>query len=63
MERFSIKKLYDVEVKEQYQVKVSSRFAALENVGGGGTGGGSGGGSGGGGDRDSNRAGKISERI
>jgi hypothetical protein len=31
MERFNIKKLNDVEVKEQYQAKISNRFAALEN--------------------------------
>jgi hypothetical protein len=29
IERFSLKKLNDVEVKEQYQVKISNRFAAL----------------------------------
>jgi len=32
MERFNLKKLNDVEVKEQYQVKISNRFSALENV-------------------------------
>jgi hypothetical protein len=32
MERFNLKKLNDVEVREQYQVKISNRFAALENV-------------------------------
>jgi hypothetical protein len=32
MERFNLKKLNDVKVKEQYQVKISSRFAALENL-------------------------------
>jgi len=31
MEIFILKKLNDVEVKEQYQVKISNRFAALEN--------------------------------
>jgi hypothetical protein len=30
MERFNLKKLNDVEVKEKYQVKISNRFAALE---------------------------------
>jgi hypothetical protein len=29
MERFNPKRLNDVEVKEQYQVKISNRFAAL----------------------------------
>jgi hypothetical protein len=32
MERFSIKKLNDVEVKEEYQDKISNRFATLENL-------------------------------
>jgi L-lysine 2,3-aminomutase len=32
MEKFNLKKLHDVEVKEQYQFKISSRFAALENL-------------------------------
>jgi len=31
MERFNFKKLNDMEIKEQYQVKISNRFAALEN--------------------------------
>jgi hypothetical protein len=31
MERSKIKKLNDMEVKEQYQVKISNKFAALEN--------------------------------
>jgi hypothetical protein len=30
MERFNFQKLNDVEVKEEYQVKISNRFAALE---------------------------------
>jgi hypothetical protein len=30
MEMFNLKKIDDVEVKAQYQVKISSRFAALE---------------------------------
>jgi len=32
MEVFNLKKLNDVEVKKQYQVKISNRFAALENL-------------------------------
>jgi hypothetical protein len=28
MERFTLKKLHDVQVKEQYQVTISNRFAA-----------------------------------
>jgi hypothetical protein len=32
MERFSLKKLVEVEGKEQYQVNISNRFAALENL-------------------------------
>jgi hypothetical protein len=32
MERFKLKKLNDVEVKEQSRVKTPNRFAALENV-------------------------------
>jgi hypothetical protein len=32
MERFTFKNLNDIEVKEQYQIKISSRFAALENL-------------------------------
>jgi len=32
MKRVNLKKLNDVEVKEQYQVKISNRFAALENL-------------------------------
>jgi len=31
MEKFNFKKLNDVEVKEQYQIKISHRFAALED--------------------------------
>jgi hypothetical protein len=31
MERFSLKKLNEVEDKEQYHVRISNRFAALEN--------------------------------
>jgi hypothetical protein len=33
MERFNLKKLNEVEVKENYHVKVSNRFAALEDLG------------------------------
>jgi hypothetical protein len=32
MERFSLKKLNEVEGKEQYCVEISNRFAALENL-------------------------------
>jgi hypothetical protein len=32
MERFNLKKLNDVEGKEQFRVEVSNRFAALEEV-------------------------------
>jgi fructose-1-phosphate kinase PfkB-like protein len=32
MERFSLKKLKEVEGKEQYQVEISNGFAALENL-------------------------------
>jgi hypothetical protein len=32
MERFNLKKLNDVEGKEQFRVKVSNRFAALEDL-------------------------------
>jgi hypothetical protein len=31
MHRFDFRKLNDAEVKEQYQVKITNRFAALEN--------------------------------
>jgi hypothetical protein len=31
MQRFDHRKLNDAEVKEQYQVKITNRFAALEN--------------------------------
>jgi len=34
MERFNLKKLNDMEVKEQYQVKISNRFAVLRCLGG-----------------------------
>jgi hypothetical protein len=32
MERFNLKKLKEVEGKEQYCVEISNRFAALENL-------------------------------
>jgi hypothetical protein len=32
IQRFDLKKLNDAEVKEHYQVKISNRFAALENL-------------------------------
>jgi hypothetical protein len=32
MQRFDLRKLNDAEVKEKYHVKISNRFAALENV-------------------------------
>jgi hypothetical protein len=32
MERFNLKKLNEVEGKEQYRVEVSNRFAALEDL-------------------------------
>jgi hypothetical protein len=31
MQRFDLRKLNDAEVKEQYQLKITNRFAALEN--------------------------------
>jgi hypothetical protein len=33
MERFNLKLVNDMEVKEQYQVKISNRFVAFENLG------------------------------
>jgi hypothetical protein len=32
MERFNLRKLNEVEGKEQYCVEISNRFAALENL-------------------------------
>jgi hypothetical protein len=32
MERFNLKKLNEVDGKEQYRVQISNRFAALENL-------------------------------
>jgi hypothetical protein len=31
MQRFDLRRLNDAEVKEQYQVKITNRFAAFEN--------------------------------
>jgi hypothetical protein len=33
VERFNLKKINEVEGKEQYHVEISNRFAALENLG------------------------------
>jgi hypothetical protein len=30
--RFNLRKLNDVKVREQYQIEIANRFAALENV-------------------------------
>jgi hypothetical protein len=32
VQRFDLRKLNDAEVKEQYQIKITSRFAALEKM-------------------------------
>jgi hypothetical protein len=32
LERFDLKKLNDIEVKEKYQVEISNRFSALESL-------------------------------
>jgi hypothetical protein len=32
MEKFNLKKLNDVDIKDEYQIKISNRFAALENL-------------------------------
>jgi lipoate-protein ligase A len=32
LERFDLRKLDDVEIKEKYQVEISNRFAALESL-------------------------------
>jgi uncharacterized metal-binding protein YceD (DUF177 family) len=32
VERFNLKKLNELEVRKQHQIKVSNRFAALENL-------------------------------
>jgi hypothetical protein len=31
-ERFNLRKLNDLEVRKQYQLEITNRFAALENV-------------------------------
>jgi hypothetical protein len=31
LERFNLRKLNELEVRKQYQIKISNRFAALEN--------------------------------
>jgi glycine betaine/choline ABC-type transport system substrate-binding protein len=31
-ERFNLKKLSELEVRKQYQIMISNRFAALENI-------------------------------
>jgi hypothetical protein len=48
MQSFDLRKLNDAEIKEQYQVKLTNRFAALENFDD---------------NVDMNRAGKILEKI
>ena len=32
VERFNVRKLNEQEVRKQYQIKISNRFAALENL-------------------------------
>jgi len=32
VEKFNLRKLIELEVKKQYQIKISNRFAALENL-------------------------------
>jgi len=32
VERFNLRKLNELEVKKQYQINISNRFAALENL-------------------------------
>jgi hypothetical protein len=32
VERFNLKKLSDLEVRKQYQIKISKKFEALENL-------------------------------
>ena len=32
MERFNLRKLNELEVTKEYQIKISNRFAALENL-------------------------------
>ena len=47
-ERFNLKKLNELEVRKQYQIEVTNRFAALENLSD---------------DEDINRAGITQKRI
>ena len=32
MKRFNLRKLSELEVRKRYQIKISNRFAALENL-------------------------------
>jgi len=32
VERFNLKKLNELEVRKQYQIKISNRFTALDNL-------------------------------
>ena len=32
MERYKLRKLNEMEVKKEYQIEISNRFAALENL-------------------------------
>jgi hypothetical protein len=32
MEKFNLTKPYDLEVRKQYRIEITNRFAALENV-------------------------------
>jgi len=34
LERFNVRKVSELEVRKQYQMKISNRFAALENLNG-----------------------------
>ena len=36
-EKFNLRKLKDLEVKKQYQIEITNRFAALRNISGDGT--------------------------
>jgi len=31
-QRFNLRKLHELEVRKQYQIKITNRFAALENL-------------------------------
>ena len=48
MEGFNLRKLKELEVRNQYQIKISNRFAALENLSD---------------SEDTNRAGENKENI